>query len=94
VNVWLRAFSFLSYFSSDLNRKSKDAHVIEDKFNGDDKQGFFGVYDGHGGKTAALFCQEHLHKVFLFSSLKNVMKSSNGLLLSTTDSCRGTHGIG
>lgn len=40
----------------------EDAHTIEDKFNGDDRQGFFGVYDGHGGKSAALFCQEHFHK--------------------------------
>lgn len=54
-------------FFADRNAKHRrfmeDAHVIEDKFNGDDKQGFFGVYDGHGGKTAALFCQEHLHKI-------------------------------
>jgi len=52
---------------SDRNAKYRrfmeDAHVIEDKFNGSDSQGFFAVYDGHGGKTAAIFCQENFHKL-------------------------------
>jgi len=44
-------------------RRMEDAHHIEDGFNGDPNQGFFGVYDGHGGKEAALYAAENLHKV-------------------------------
>jgi len=44
-------------------RFMEDAHTMEDKFNGDEKQGFFAVFDGHGGKTAALFCQSNFHKI-------------------------------
>jgi len=41
----------------------EDAHTIEDKLGGDEKQGFFAVFDGHGGKTAALFCQKEFHPI-------------------------------
>eukprot|EP01103_Thecamoeba_quadrilineata_P000314 TRINITY_DN10268_c0_g1_i1.p1 TRINITY_DN10268_c0_g1~~TRINITY_DN10268_c0_g1_i1.p1 ORF type:complete len:269 (-),score=38.50 TRINITY_DN10268_c0_g1_i1:58-864(-) len=44
-------------------RFMEDAHTITDKLNNDDKQGFFAVFDGHGGKTAALYCQQHFHNV-------------------------------
>jgi len=45
-------------------RRMEDAHRIEDGFNGDPSSGFFAVYDGHGGKEAANFSSENLHKVF------------------------------
>jgi len=44
-------------------RRMEDAHQIVDGFNGDDSQGFFAVYDGHGGKEAALFAADNLHKM-------------------------------
>jgi len=46
-------------------RRMEDAHTFVDKFGGDDSSGFFGVYDGHGGRLAAQFCQTHLHKLLL-----------------------------
>jgi len=46
-----------------FRRRMEDAHHIEDGFNGDPNQGFFGVYDGHGGKEAAIFAADNLHKV-------------------------------
>jgi len=53
--------------ASDRNAKHRrfmeDAHTIVDKFNNDESQGFFAVYDGHGGKSAALFCQDNFHKI-------------------------------
>jgi len=62
-------------FSSDRNashrRVMEDAHCIADKLEQDESVGFFGVYDGHGGKTAAVFCQTYLHKEF-FKLLKEV----------------------
>ncbi|GER50950.1 phosphatase 2C family protein [Striga asiatica] len=53
-------------------KKGKRAGVMEDRYaavvglQGDSKQAFFGVFDGHGGIQAAEFAAEHLHK--------NVMK--------------------
>eukprot|EP01097_Dermamoeba_algensis_P004643 TRINITY_DN3005_c0_g1_i1.p1 TRINITY_DN3005_c0_g1~~TRINITY_DN3005_c0_g1_i1.p1 ORF type:complete len:344 (+),score=79.64 TRINITY_DN3005_c0_g1_i1:111-1142(+) len=53
--------------SADRNARHRrfmeDAHTSEPNLTGDNKHGFFGVYDGHGGKSAALFCQSHLHKI-------------------------------
>jgi len=53
--------------SSDQNwkhrRRMEDAHYMEDGFMKDPKRGFFAVYDGHGGKEAALFCSKNLHLV-------------------------------
>jgi len=45
-------------------RKMEDEHMLVDKFGGIDSQAFFGVYDGHGGQTAAVFCKKRLHAVF------------------------------
>jgi len=44
-------------------RRMEDAHYYEDNFLGDPTQGFFAVYDGHGGKEAAIFSSNNLHKV-------------------------------
>eukprot|EP01099_Mayorella_cantabrigiensis_P003992 TRINITY_DN2999_c0_g1_i1.p1 TRINITY_DN2999_c0_g1~~TRINITY_DN2999_c0_g1_i1.p1 ORF type:complete len:279 (-),score=74.19 TRINITY_DN2999_c0_g1_i1:151-948(-) len=54
--------------SSDRNarfrRFMEDTHTIADKLCDDEGQGFFGVYDGHGGKGAAQYCKQYLHKIF------------------------------
>ena len=34
-----------------------------DKFRGKEEEGFFGIYDGHGGPMAAKYTSEVLHKV-------------------------------
>jgi len=52
-------------------RRMEDAHYTEDGFDGNPTMGFFGVYDGHGGKEAANFAAENLHKV-LSEELKKV----------------------
>jgi hypothetical protein len=44
----------------------KDEHVLIDKFGGDAYQGFFAIYDGHGGQAAAQCVKENLHKVRQF----------------------------
>lgn len=48
----------------------EDAHYLEDGFNGDPHSGFFGVYDGHGGKEAAIFASKHFHNVSLLDRLR------------------------
>jgi protein phosphatase PTC1 len=44
-------------------RRMEDAHYCEDGFNGNASQGFFAVYDGHGGKDAAVYASANLHKI-------------------------------
>ncbi|GAB4829255.1 hypothetical protein Ancab_018921 [Ancistrocladus abbreviatus] len=39
----------------------EDTHAIVSSLNGNSKKGFFGVYDGHGGRKAAEFVAENLH---------------------------------
>ncbi|XP_031478707.1 probable protein phosphatase 2C 14 [Nymphaea colorata] len=40
----------------------EDSHKIISGYRGDPKKGFFGVYDGHGGRNAAEYVAENLHK--------------------------------
>lgn len=45
--------------------KRTDAHYMADGFNNDTQAAFFAVYDGHGGKDAAVFCSQNLHQVYI-----------------------------
>ncbi|CAN6447302.1 unnamed protein product [Victoria cruziana] len=40
----------------------EDSHKIISGYRGDPKKGFFGVYDGHGGRNAADYVAENLHE--------------------------------
>lgn len=40
----------------------EDAHVCIDNFNGVPENGYFAIYDGHGGREAVEFVAEHLHE--------------------------------
>merc|ERR1711991_209566 len=46
-----------------FRRTMEDAHVAVDELCGP-STGFFGIYDGHGGRGAVNFVQEHLHVNF------------------------------
>jgi serine/threonine protein phosphatase PrpC len=39
----------------------EDASAVVDGFGGDGGTGYFGVYDGHGGRNVAEFLRLHLH---------------------------------
>lgn len=41
----------------------EDASSLIDGFGGDGGTAFFGVYDGHGGRSVADFLRERLHEV-------------------------------
>lgn len=43
----------------------QDSHAFFYDFGGVKDQGFFAVYDGHGGKSAAAWCGEHFHELLL-----------------------------
>ncbi|XP_074295766.1 putative protein phosphatase 2C 14 [Silene latifolia] len=40
----------------------EDSHKILSCIHGNPNKGFFGVYDGHGGRKAVEFVEEHLHE--------------------------------
>jgi len=48
-----------------FRRTMEDAHVVVDNFGDVATQGYFGVYDGHGGRGAVEFVRDHLHENFL-----------------------------
>jgi len=46
-------------------RAMEDEHVVVDTFGGDPNQGYFAIYDGHGGRGAVDFTAKTLHKNLL-----------------------------
>ena len=63
----LSLFLALSFFSPTLSsllfpaRQMEDAHVTVDQFQGHERQGYFAVYDGHGGRGVVEFIEQKLH---------------------------------
>jgi serine/threonine protein phosphatase PrpC len=52
-------------FAEDMNPRFRstmeDASAVLDGFGGDEGTGYFGIYDGHGGRNVAEFLRLHLH---------------------------------
>jgi len=44
-----------------FRRSMEDEYVIEDRFAGDPDQGYFAIYDGHGGRGAVDYTAKNLH---------------------------------
>ena len=61
-----------------LRSTMEDRHVHILEFGGKKDDAFFGVYDGHGGTTAARYTEKNLHKNFLNATgnTKNRFKSA------------------
>lgn len=53
-------------------RTMEDSHVCIDNFNGVPENGYFAIYDGHGGREAVEFVAEHLHE-----NIVKEMKNTN-----------------
>jgi len=80
-------------------RRMEDAHYLEDGFNGDPSMGFFAIYDGHGGKEAAIFASENFHKVLaeeinkegpsIFSNPEAVLQAKRRAYLATDEKLKG-----
>ena len=45
----------------EFNTQMEDAHVTVDNYVGDPRQGYFAVYDGHGGRGVVEFIEKKLH---------------------------------
>lgn len=43
----------------------EDAFIIRDSFGGDNQWGYYGVYDGHGGRQVVDYTLANLHEIFL-----------------------------
>jgi len=54
-----------------FRRSMEDEHVILDNFGGNADQGYFAIYDGHGGRGAVDFTAKTLHKNLLEELEKN-----------------------
>jgi len=52
-------------------RSMEDEHVIIDGFGGQPDQGYFAIYDGHGGRGAVDFTAKNLHK-----NLQDILESN------------------
>lgn len=58
-------------------------YICIDQFGGFLKQAFFGVFDGHGGKSVAEYCASRMHKLLL-KLLKDSAWKSPGRCLEET----------
>ena len=47
------------YLYSFVTFQQEDAHIANPKFNDDPKKAVFGVFDGHGGREVAVYCNLH-----------------------------------
>lgn len=56
----------------------EDGHVMIDGFRGVSHDGFFAVYDGHGGKAAMNLVQKMLHKIFEEELNRRVGSTTSG----------------
>ncbi|EFA84379.1 protein phosphatase 2C-related protein [Heterostelium album PN500] len=79
-----------------FRRTMEDEHVIIDSFGGDPQQGYYAIYDGHGGRGAVDFTAKTLH----LNLLEELNKDPNGDILEhiknsylTTDTQMGNEPI-
>ena len=57
-----------------FRRTMEDAHVTVDNFAGIEGQGYFAVYDGHGGRAIVEFVEKYLH-INLEAEVKEAVES-------------------
>lgn len=85
-------------FAEDMNPRFRstmeDATVVVDGFGGDSNTGYFGIYDGHGGRNVAEFLRLHLHnnveKELRSKGDRNVEECLKSSFLITDVECSGT----
>lgn len=66
--------------NSRYRRTMEDAHIFVDKYGGVDTQGYFAVYDGHGGRGAVEFVEKNLHENVLAELNKDPSKPLEALV--------------
>jgi len=56
----------------------EDENCVYDCFNYDENQGYFGVYDGHGGRMAVEFIKENLHN-YVYQAMQTIPNTLEAL---------------
>ncbi len=56
-------FGFCEDPNARRRRRMEDSHAFFYDYAGVADQGFFAIYDGHGGKSAADWCGDNLHRI-------------------------------
>jgi serine/threonine protein phosphatase PrpC len=85
-------------FAEDMNPRYRstmeDASAIVDGFGGDEGTGYFGIYDGHGGRNVAEFLRLHLHvnveKELRAKGDRSVEECLKSAFLTTDMACNAT----
>lgn len=74
-------------FAEDMNprhrRTNEDGHCMIDRFRGKEGEGFFAIYDGHGGRGAVNIVQNRFHNIFE-SELNDMENSQQSELIDVT----------
>mmetsp|Transcript_9843 Transcript_9843/g.1453 ORF Transcript_9843/g.1453 Transcript_9843/m.1453 type:complete len:87 (+) Transcript_9843:93-353(+) len=66
----------------------EDASRIVDSFMGDPNQGYFAIFDGHGGSEAVDYCKNRFHSEFqrsIQSNRQNITNAINTCFLRIDD---------
>lgn len=56
------AYAYKEYSNRHFRPYMEDGHKIIDPYIGDSDQGYFSIFDGHGGKESMLYCKDRLHE--------------------------------
>lgn len=91
--------SFINSSCQEIHYLQEDAHAtvlnVSDAEGQDSTIGFFGVFDGHGGKEVALFAAKHLVRLVLHiawtttcSDYFKAFSATSNLLLRTVTACQ------
>ena len=78
------SFSYKEYSNHHYRPYMEDGHKIIDSFMGDPNQGYFAVFDGHGGKDSVTYCKQKFHEE-LIKNLQNPLNSVESALIDTFD---------
>lgn len=68
----VRDIGFMEEPNKKYRKKMEDGHVMIDKYRGNKHEGYFAVYDGHGGRDAVDYVQYTLHQYFEQELNKNL----------------------
>eukprot|EP00826_Nyctotherus_ovalis_P050144 TRINITY_DN6114_c0_g1_i12.p1 TRINITY_DN6114_c0_g1~~TRINITY_DN6114_c0_g1_i12.p1 ORF type:complete len:175 (-),score=59.88 TRINITY_DN6114_c0_g1_i12:505-1029(-) len=79
----VKAYSCMEDANSKFRPHMEDRYVCVDQFAGFTKQGFFGVFDGHGGKDVADYCASRMPEVFMKLLKEAAMKGPEKCLEET-----------
>ena len=76
------SFSYKEYSNHHYRPYMEDGHKIIDPYMGDPNQGYFAIFDGHGGKESVTYCKNNFHDE-LSNNLKLYPNSVESAMIDT-----------